>query len=112
MVWLRFAAMAAAVGAMGAGSPAMAGGGFHVGDRVKVWVSADYYDGAVAAVGTGEHAGQYLIHFDRFSTDQYALARNVLPRGGASAAKPRSKAKCRIMVLNGLPVCDPGSVKH
>ena len=91
---------------------ALAQAALHVGDRVKVWVSADYYDGVITEVGSGPHAGQYRIHFDKYANEQYALAKNVQPaKGAATGAKPRS-AKCRIMVLNGLPVCDPGSVRR
>ncbi|TFZ03744.1 hypothetical protein [Ramlibacter humi] len=61
---------------------ASAQGGFKPGDKVKVWVSADYYDGTVVQAGSGDHAGQYLIHFDKFSNDQWALARNVAARAG------------------------------
>lgn len=88
---------------------------WHVGDKVSVWVSADYYDGTVVEVGSGEHAGQYRIHFDKFTSEQYALAKNVLPRKSAPAGNSRAgttgKNGCRIMVLNNLPFCDPGSVK-
>jgi hypothetical protein len=94
----------------------MAQNAWHTGDKVRVWVSGDYYDGAVIEVGSGDHAGQYLIDFDQFTSNQYALAKNVLPRQGASAAKrPSGKTGtngCRIMVINGLTACDPATVKR
>lgn len=88
----------------------------HVGDRVRVWVSGDYYAGTIKEIGTGSHAGQYLIDFDKYATDQYALAKNVLPLGAAPAAA-RSNGKrgsngCSIMLINGLPVCDPATVRR
>ena len=87
----------------------------HVGDRVRVWVSGDYYPGTIREVGTGSHAGQYLIHFDKYTTEQYALAKNVLPLSAAPAARSNGKRGsngCRIMLINGLPVCDPATVRR
>ena len=107
---VRFAAAASALLIAGAASAQS-----HVGDRVRVWVSGDYYVGTIKEVGSGSHAGQYLIHFDKFTTEQYALGKNVLPLGTAPAARPSGKRGsngCRIMVINGLPVCDPATVKH
>jgi hypothetical protein len=109
--FLGFAVGAAALFA----SSAVFAQAWHVGDKVRVWVSGDYYDGSVLEVGSGDHAGQYLIDFDKFATDQYALAKNVYPRQAAPAARPSGKTGsngCRIMVINGLPACDPGSVKR
>lgn len=91
-----------------------AAGGWRTGDKVSVWVSGDYYDGTIVEVGSGDHAGQYRIHFDRFTSEQYALAKNVLARRSAatgSAPKATGTNGCRIMVINGLPVCDPATVK-
>ncbi|MBS0480391.1 MAG: hypothetical protein JSR79_13980 [Proteobacteria bacterium] len=105
---------AVAIVAMSCGS-AMAQTSWRVGDKVSVWVSADYYDGTVVEVGSGDHAGQYLIHFDKFTADQYALAKNVIARRPAVPQASNGKTGtngCRIMVLNGQPVCDPGSVRR
>ncbi|MCJ0765405.1 hypothetical protein [Variovorax terrae] len=99
---------------LAAAAAATAQAAWQVGDKVRVWVSADYYDGTVVEVGSGDHAGQYRIHFDNFSSEQYALAKNVLPRKPAPAnsgqARKTGQNGCRIMVLNNLPVCDPASV--
>ena len=94
---------------------ALAQNAWHVGDKVRVWVSADYYNGTVIGIGAGDNAGQYLIKFDNYAGNQYALAKNVLPR--TTAAAPKSSGKvgsngCRIQVLNGMPFCDPGTVKR
>lgn len=105
--------IAAALGALLAAAAAHAA--WQVGDKVRVWVSADYYDGTVVEVGSGDHAGQYRIRFDHYNNEQYALAKNVLPRKTAPAGPPQDGKTgsngCRIMVLNNLPFCDPGSVK-
>jgi hypothetical protein len=102
---------AAAVLAIGlASTAAQAAGAWKVGDRVSVWVSGDYYDGRVVGIGSGSNAGQYLIHFDKFTSEQYALAKNVVARRGAPPPAP--KAKCQIMTINGLPACVPGSVRR
>ena len=96
-------------------SAAFARDAWHVGDKVSVWVSADYYDGTVVEVGSGDHAGQYLIHFDKFTSNQYALAKNVIARKAAKSERSSGKTGtngCRIMVINGLPVCDPATVKR
>jgi hypothetical protein len=93
----------------------MAQNAWHTGDKVRVWVSGDYYNGTVVAVGSGDHAGQYYIKFDDFTSNQYALAKNVFSRTSKPAQQASGKTGtngCRIMVLNGLPVCDPATVKR
>ena len=95
-------------------SPVFAQSAWHVGDKVSVWVSGDYYDGTILEVGSGDHAGQYYIHFDRFTSNQYAMANNVYARRSGTPAPASGKTGsngCRIMVINGLPVCDPATVK-
>ena len=94
---------------------ALAQNAWRVGDKVRVWVSADYYNGTVIGIGAGDNAGQYLIKFDNYAGNQYALAKNVLPRTTAAAPKSTGKVGsngCRIQVLNGMPFCDPGTVKR
>ncbi len=46
---------------------------WHVGDLVSAYIGgACCFDGTVTAVGTGERAGFYMIHFDNPAThDQY-----------------------------------------
>ena len=112
--FVRAAACAVAALSLAYGGVAWAQG-HHVGERVKVWVSGDYYTGTIRAVGSGANAGQYLIHFDKYASEQYALAKNVVALGAAPA--PRGSAKrgsngCRIMLINGLPVCDPATVRR
>ncbi len=101
----------AALAALSFSGAAFAQNAWHVGDKVSVWVSADYYDGTVLEVGSGDHAGQYLIHFDKFTSDQYALAKNVVARKPAAAEKTGPNG-CRIILINGLPACDPATVKR
>jgi hypothetical protein len=110
----KYLISAATMAAMFLASAAVAQNAWHVGDKVSVWVSADYYDGTVVEIGSGDHAGQYYIHFDNFTSNQYALAKNVVARKPKTSERSSGKTGtngCTIMTINGLPVCDPATVK-
>ncbi len=53
---------------------------FKAGDRVQAWNVA-WYNATVTEIGTGDHAGQYKVHFDDGRDDQYlpATSLRVLP---------------------------------
>lgn len=96
-------------------SAAFAQNAWQVGDKVSVWVSGEYYDGTVVEGGCGNRAGEYRIHFDNFTSEQCALAKNVVARKPARSGQTSRETGtdgCRIMVINGLPVCDPATVKR
>lgn len=58
-----------------------------VGDQVDGW-NVSWYPGVVKEVGTGTHAGSYLVKFDKFSTDQWVEAKNVRARKPDPAPVP------------------------
>jgi hypothetical protein len=66
-----------------------------VGDKVEAWNSA-WYPAEIISVGTGEHAGQFMVHYDGFSkaSDQWIFARNIRARPAAKtdAAKAAETA--------------------
>jgi len=52
-----------------------------VGDKVEVWNSA-WYPAQVLEIGSGDHAGQFRVHYEKFSaaSDQWILAKNIRAR--------------------------------
>lgn len=71
---------------------------WRVGDRVEVWNSA-WYPAEILAIGEGEHAGQFRVHYEKFSaaSDQWILAKNIRARADATPAKsPQASAGPRI----------------
>jgi hypothetical protein len=57
-----------------------------VGDKVEAWNSA-WYPAEVLEVGDGDHAGQFRVHYDKFSSasDQWILAKNIRARVAAKS---------------------------
>jgi hypothetical protein len=57
-----------------------------VGDKVEVWNSA-WYPAEILEVGAGDHAGQFRVHYDKFSaaSDQWILAKNIRARVAAKS---------------------------
>lgn len=52
-----------------------------VGDKVEAWNSA-WYPAEVLEIGAGDHAGQFRVHYEKFSaaSDQWILAKNIRAR--------------------------------
>lgn len=59
--------------------------GYKIGDKVQAW-NLDWYDAAIAEVGSGPHAGYYLVKWDKFSTPQYIKESNIRARPDRAAA--------------------------
>jgi len=89
---------------------ASAGQAWRTGDRVSVVVAGGCcYDGVVLRAGAGKWNGYYMIQFDDGSHQQYALARNVRPRGAGARQNSAGghRAGCQIMTIGNKPVCVP-----
>jgi hypothetical protein len=56
---------------------------WHVGDKVQGY-DVDWYDATIVEVGTGDHAGQYLVKYDRFQGQKWLSAASIRTRPGMS----------------------------
>lgn len=59
---------------------------YRVGDRVEAYDSG-WNKGAVAAVGSGNYQGYYLVKYDEFSTQRYFKPDSLRPSGPKEAPK-------------------------
>jgi hypothetical protein len=65
-------------------SPALAGD-WQVGDKVQGY-DVDWYDATILEVGSGNHAGEYLIKYDKYTTEKWLSAASIRARPGAAPA--------------------------
>jgi hypothetical protein len=63
------------------------------GDKVLAW-NVTWYPATVLGIGTGQHAGDILVHYDAYSSasDRYVRATNVKARPDARAVAARAAA--------------------
>jgi hypothetical protein len=58
---------------------------WQVGDKVQGY-DVGWYDATVVEVGTGAHAGEYLIKYDKYSGEKWLSAASIQARPGAAPA--------------------------
>jgi hypothetical protein len=60
---------------------------WQVGDKVQGY-DVGWYDATILEVGTGDHAGEYLVRYDKYSTEKWLSAASIQarPDGEAPAA--------------------------
>lgn len=74
---------------------------YQLNDRVQAYVSGDWYDGTIVGFGEGDYAGEYYVHFDKYTNSSYVQERNLRPLGPpAEPAAPTQAA-----LEPGLYVC-------
>jgi hypothetical protein len=64
-----------------ASAPALARD-WQVGDQVQGY-DVDWYDATILEVGTGDHAGKYLVKYDKYSTEKWLSAESIRARPDA-----------------------------
>jgi hypothetical protein len=57
---------------------------YQVGDRVEVYASGTWFPGVVTALGSGDQAGEYYVHFDSDADDYAQPAQMRLPQAPAT----------------------------
>ena len=67
-----------------ASAPALARD-WHVGDKVQGY-DVDWYDATILEVGSGDHAGEYLVKYDKYSGEKWLSAESIRARPSAPAA--------------------------
>ncbi|MEI9905658.1 MAG: hypothetical protein WDN06_18260 [Asticcacaulis sp.] len=70
---MRACVLALAILSVASSAPAA---DFKVGDRVQAWAIA-WYNATITEIGTGDHAGQYKVHFDDGRDDAYLPATSL-----------------------------------
>ncbi|MES1264942.1 MAG: hypothetical protein ABUU24_04725, partial [Variovorax sp.] len=68
-----------------ASAPALAGG-WQVGDKVQGY-DVDWYDATILEAGTGDHSGEYLVKYDKYSGEKWLSAESIRARPGAPPAE-------------------------
>lgn len=70
------------------------GSKFKKGDEIEAW-DTGWYKARVLEVGTGEHQGSYMVHFEGYSSasDHWVQAKNIRVRPGAEPAVPPRAGK-------------------
>ena len=67
---------------------------WQVGDKVQGY-DVDWYDATILEVGTGDHAGEYLVKYDKYSTEKWLSAESVRARPDAPLDKGGGEKKFR-----------------
>jgi hypothetical protein len=77
-----------------------------IGDKVQGY-NVDWYDATIVAIGSGNYAGYYRVHYDKFSaaSDQYLKADSIRARPGAAAAQKAGARGPATAPLPGRYVC-------
>jgi hypothetical protein len=60
-------------------------GDWQVGDKVQGY-DVDWYDATILEVGSGGHAGEYLVKYDKYSGEKWLSAASIRARPGAAPA--------------------------
>ena len=64
---------------------------FKVGDRIQAY-NVGWYDATITRIGAGSNAGEYMVRYDKYASEQWIAAKNIRARPGADKSPANTNA--------------------